>query len=70
VPSAPEDAPELLDNLALWTAIALMPVALAYLLPLGAIIAAGGLFGPGIEPLPAWLLELPQSPPRLLNVLP
>jgi len=68
--SGPEDAHELLDNLPLWTAIALTPIALPYLLLIGAIVAEGGLFGPGIESLPAWLLELPQSPPRLLVVLP
>jgi cytochrome c oxidase subunit 1 len=44
-PSGPEDAPEVLDNLALWTPIALTPVALTYLLPLGAIVAEGGQFG-------------------------
>jgi cytochrome c oxidase subunit 1 len=47
-----------LDNLALWTAIALVLVALAYGLPLGAIVADGGLFGPGISPSPAWLPEV------------
>ncbi|WP_254839173.1 b(o/a)3-type cytochrome-c oxidase subunit 1 [Natronomonas marina] len=56
--SGPDDGPEVLDNLALWTAIALVLVALAYGLPLGAIVADGGLFGPGISPSPAWLPEV------------
>jgi len=56
--SGPEDAPEVLDNLALWTAIALTLVVLAYVLPLGAIVADGGLFGPGISPAPVWIPEV------------
>jgi cytochrome c oxidase subunit 1 len=56
--SGPEDAPEVLDNLALWTAIALVLVVLAYVLPLGAIVADGGLFGPGVDAYPAWLMEV------------
>jgi cytochrome c oxidase subunit 1 len=53
-----EDAPEMLDNLALWTAIALTLVVLACVLPLGAIVADGGLFGPGISPTPVWIPEV------------
>ncbi|ELY71537.1 b(o/a)3-type cytochrome-c oxidase subunit 1 [Natrinema versiforme] len=47
--SGPEDAPVVLDNLKLWTAIATVLVVFAYTLPLASIIDAGGLFGPGIE---------------------
>jgi cytochrome c oxidase subunit 1 len=47
--SGPEDAPTVLDNLTLWTAIAVVLVILAYALPLLAIVGDGGLFGPGIE---------------------
>ncbi len=45
--SGPEDAPLVLDNLKLWTGIAVLLVILAYSLPLAAIIGRGGLFGPG-----------------------
>lgn len=47
--SGPEDAPVVLDNLKLWTAIATVLVVFAYTLPLASIIDAGGLFGPGID---------------------
>ncbi|MCU4800359.1 b(o/a)3-type cytochrome-c oxidase subunit 1 [Halobacteria archaeon HArc-gm2] len=56
--SGPEDSPEVLDNLSLWVAIALLLVLLAYSLPIGAIVADGGLFGPGTESYPvvlSWL---------------
>jgi cytochrome c oxidase subunit 1 len=56
--SGPEDAPEVLDNLALWTTIAVLLVVLAYVLPIGAIISEGGLFGPGTGTYPAWILEV------------
>ncbi|WP_226005262.1 b(o/a)3-type cytochrome-c oxidase subunit 1 [Natrinema salinisoli] len=49
--SGPEDAPVVLDNLKLWTAIATVLVIFAYTLPLASIIDAGGLFGPGIDGL-------------------
>jgi cytochrome c oxidase subunit 1 len=47
--SGPEDAPVVLDNLKLWTAIAVVFVVFAYTLPLASIVNSGGLFGPGIE---------------------
>ncbi|MFC3959259.1 b(o/a)3-type cytochrome-c oxidase subunit 1 [Halovivax cerinus] len=47
--SGPEHSPEILDNLKLWTAIAVGLIVLAYSLPLVAIVQRGGLFGPGIE---------------------
>ncbi|WP_435552922.1 b(o/a)3-type cytochrome-c oxidase subunit 1 [Natrinema sp. CGMCC1.2065] len=47
--SGAEDSPRILDNLKLWTAIAVVLVIIAYTLPLASIIDAGGLFGPGIE---------------------
>ena len=49
--SGAEDSPVILDNLKLWTAIAVVLVIIAYSLPLASIIDAGGLFGPGID---AW----------------
>ncbi|MEF8783484.1 MAG: b(o/a)3-type cytochrome-c oxidase subunit 1 [Haloarculaceae archaeon] len=53
--SGAADSPRVLDNLALWTVIALVLVVLAYALPIGAIIADGGLFGPGGSAYPALL---------------
>ena len=50
--SGPEDSPQVLDNMRLWAAIALVLVALAYALPLGAIVADSGLFGPGGDAYP------------------
>ncbi|ELY93700.1 b(o/a)3-type cytochrome-c oxidase subunit 1 [Natrialba taiwanensis] len=50
--SGPEDSPRVLDNLRLWTAIALVLVALAYTLPLAAIVSRGGLLGPDVNPFP------------------
>ncbi|WP_178915996.1 b(o/a)3-type cytochrome-c oxidase subunit 1 [Natronomonas gomsonensis] len=54
--SGPEDSPKVLDNLWLWTAIAIVLVVLAYSLPIAAIVSDGGLFGPGTGTYPAWLL--------------
>ena len=45
--SGADDAPLVLDNLKLWTAIAVVLVILAYTLPLLSIIDRGGVFGPG-----------------------
>jgi len=53
--SGPEDSPKVLDNLWLWTAIAVVLVLLAYSLPIAAIISDGGLFGPGTGTYPVWL---------------
>jgi cytochrome c oxidase subunit 1 len=50
--SGAEDSPRVLDNLQLWTGIALVLVVLAYALPLGSIVADSGLFGPGGSPFP------------------
>ena len=50
--SGPEDSPEILDNLKLWIVIALVLVVLAYTLPLASIIERGGVFGPGVDPVP------------------
>ncbi len=50
--SGPDDSPEVLDNLKLWIAIALVLVVLAYTLPLASIIDRGGIFGPGVDPVP------------------
>ncbi len=53
--SGPEDAPRVLDNLKLWTVIAVVLVILAYSLPLASIISRGGLFGPGGSPSPQFI---------------
>ncbi len=53
--SGPEDAPQVLDNLRLWVGIAVVLVVLAYALPLAAIVARGGLFGPGGGAFPVWV---------------
>jgi len=52
--SDPEDSPRVLDNLRLWTAIAVLLVILAYVLPLVGM-AGDGLFSPGSGPIPMWL---------------
>jgi len=48
--SGAEDSPAVLDNLALWTAIAFVLVVLAYVLPLASIVGDHGFFGPVTEP--------------------
>ncbi|WIV66874.1 b(o/a)3-type cytochrome-c oxidase subunit 1 [Natrialbaceae archaeon AArc-T1-2] len=48
--SGPEDGPLVLDNLKLWTAIAIVLIVIAYTVPLASIVDGGGLFGPGIDP--------------------
>lgn len=53
--SGSDDAPRVLDNLKLWTAIAIVLVIFAYSLPLLSIVDRGGLFGPDITPLPVSL---------------
>ncbi|RQG95229.1 b(o/a)3-type cytochrome-c oxidase subunit 1 [Natrarchaeobius chitinivorans] len=50
--SGPDDAPLVLDNLKLWTAIAVVLVIFAYTFPLLSIIDRGGLFGPEVIPFP------------------
>lgn len=62
--SGPEDSPAVLDNLKLWTAIAVVLVIVGYTLPLASIVDSGGLFGPdisgfqlAIETDPALVLE-------------
>ncbi|TYL36906.1 cytochrome C oxidase subunit I [Natronococcus pandeyae] len=50
--SGPEDAPLVLDNLKLWTAIAIVLVIFAYTFPLLSIVDRGGLFGPELNPFP------------------
>ncbi|WP_254766485.1 b(o/a)3-type cytochrome-c oxidase subunit 1 [Salinilacihabitans rarus] len=47
--SGPDDSPAVLDNLRLWTAIAVVLVVFAYVFPLASIVDSGGLFGPGID---------------------
>jgi cytochrome c oxidase subunit 1 len=43
--SGPENAPIVLENLRLWTAIALVLILLTYALPLASIVSANGFFG-------------------------
>uniref|UniRef100_UPI0025C464CC cbb3-type cytochrome c oxidase subunit I n=1 Tax=Halovivax sp. TaxID=1935978 RepID=UPI0025C464CC len=47
--SGPDHAPAVLDNLKLWTVVAVILVVFAYAMPLWSIVERGGLFGPGIE---------------------
>ncbi|WP_440990568.1 b(o/a)3-type cytochrome-c oxidase subunit 1 [Haloarchaeobius baliensis] len=54
--SGPEDSPRVLDNMKLWAGIALLLVVLAYVLPLGAIVQNGGLFGTGGDAYPVSVL--------------
>jgi cytochrome c oxidase subunit 1 len=65
--SGPENAPIVLENLRLWTAIAIVLVLLTYILPLAAIVSGNGWFGVSgtLAPLldtvtewPALLLEV------------
>jgi len=49
--SGPEHSPKILDNLKLWTAVAVVLIVLAYGLPLSAMIA-DGLLAPGSPPIP------------------
>jgi cytochrome c oxidase subunit 1 len=49
--SGPEHSPKILDNLKLWTAVAIVLIVLAYGLPLSALVA-DGLFAPGSPPIP------------------
>jgi len=49
--SGPEHSPKILDNLKLWTAIAVVLIALAYGLPLWALVS-DGLLAPGSPPIP------------------
>ncbi|WP_066411636.1 b(o/a)3-type cytochrome-c oxidase subunit 1 [Halorubrum aethiopicum] len=53
--SGPDDAPEVLDDLRIWSGIAVTLVVLAYALPLAAIISDGGLLGPGVGTYPVWI---------------
>ncbi|UHQ98044.1 b(o/a)3-type cytochrome-c oxidase subunit 1 (plasmid) [Natrinema zhouii] len=70
--SGPEDSPRVLDNLRLWTAIALVLVALAYTLPLAAIISQGGLLGPDVNPFPVFIdgLKILQYVLSAIEVVP
>ncbi|RQH01831.1 b(o/a)3-type cytochrome-c oxidase subunit 1 [Natrarchaeobius oligotrophus] len=56
--SGPEDAPLVLDNLKLWTAIAIVLVIFAYTFPLLSIVQRGGLFGPEVITFPVSLESL------------
>ncbi|MCU4743712.1 b(o/a)3-type cytochrome-c oxidase subunit 1 [Halobacteria archaeon AArc-m2/3/4] len=53
--SGSDDSPAVLDNLKLWTLIAIVLVVLAYSLPLASIVDRGGLFGPGGDAFPVRL---------------
>ncbi len=50
--SGPDDSPAVLDNMKLWTAIAVVLVILAYTLPLASIVSRGGLLGRGGDAFP------------------
>ncbi len=53
--SGPEDSPRILDNLKLWTALALVLILLAYSMPLAGIVQDGGLFGPNVDAFPVFV---------------
>ncbi|MHB9285878.1 b(o/a)3-type cytochrome-c oxidase subunit 1 [Halobacteriales archaeon Cl-PHB] len=59
--SGPSDSPKVLDNLRLWTAIALVLVVLAYGLPLVSIVQDSGLLGEGIDAFQATFAPLFDS---------
>ncbi|WP_267163398.1 b(o/a)3-type cytochrome-c oxidase subunit 1 [Halovenus salina] len=44
--SGPENAPVVLENLRLWTGIALLLIVLTYVLPITSIVSSNGFFGP------------------------
>jgi len=50
--SGAEGGPRVLDNLRLWTAIAVALVLVAYGIPLADMVLTEGLFGPGSAPIP------------------
>jgi cytochrome c oxidase subunit 1 len=50
----PEDSPRVLDDLRLWTGIAVLLIVLAYGLPLYSFVA-DGVLAPGSGPFPVWL---------------
>ena len=68
--SGPEDSPLVLDNLKLWTAIAVVLVIFAYTFPLASIIDSGGLFGRGIEAVPMFVETVAGTVPVFVETLP
>ncbi|MFB6137448.1 MAG: b(o/a)3-type cytochrome-c oxidase subunit 1 [Halobacteriaceae archaeon] len=50
----PADSPRVLDNLRLWTGVALLLVILAYVVPIASMLA-DGVAVPGSAPIPMWL---------------
>ena len=60
--SGPENAPKVLENLQLWSGIAIVLVLLTYVLPIAAIVSGNGWFGSVEHPAgmvePIWLLAL------------
>ncbi|WP_247728828.1 b(o/a)3-type cytochrome-c oxidase subunit 1 [Halovivax limisalsi] len=67
--SGPEHSPAILDNLKLWTAMAVVLIVLAYSLPLAAIVERHGLFGPGIEGITRVLPMVDPILARLTSVV-
>jgi cytochrome c oxidase subunit 1 len=49
--SGPENAPAVLENIRLWTGIAIALVLLTYVLPIASIVSGSGLFGQVEEPV-------------------
>ncbi|EMA35090.1 cytochrome c oxidase subunit I [Halobiforma lacisalsi AJ5] len=73
--SGSEDAPLILDNLKLWTTIAVVLVVFAYTLPILSVIQDGGLFGYEINGFPVSIApflpaELPASLETVTAALP
>ncbi len=67
--STAADSPIILDNLKLWTAIAIVLVIFAYTFPLLSIIERGGLFGPDISPFPGVIGSADLVTENVLTVL-
>ena len=68
--SGPSDSPKVLDNLKLWTAIAVVLVILAYTLPLASIVDRGGLFGPGGDAFPMTVDHLSILAGHVVDLVP
>ena len=67
--SGPEHSPAILDNLKLWTLVAVALVIFAYTMPLAAIVERGGLFGPGGDAFPVVIETLSSLLVVLVGVI-
>jgi cytochrome c oxidase subunit 1 len=67
--SGPDESPRVLDNLAMWTGIAVVLVVLAYALPLASLVQQQGLFGNGVGTYPAVVEVVRGHLPVLVEVV-